>query len=206
MRARPTIIIGFVLAAVTSPLVRWFARGGELGTHEHQEAAADARIPDSRTPESDISFYERRVAEDSKSAIDEGILAGLYVQRARAMGNVDDYARAEALARQSLALRTARNGQTFALLASTLLARHAFAEALAVARRADSLEPGVAANLALMGEIELEIGDYAAADSHFTAIRYDGQQFGVGARLARWRELSGRVDAARRVLQGAAAH
>ena len=153
----------------------------------------------------DIAFYERRVAQDSQSALDRSLLAALYVQRARATGDVGDYARAESLARRSLELRTARNDHTFASLASTLLARHAFAEALAVARRADSLAPGVPANLALLGEIELEMGHYAAADSHFAAIRWDGQHLGVAARLARWRELGGRVDAARRLLRGAAA-
>ena len=153
----------------------------------------------------DIVFYERRVTEDSQSAIDRSLLATLYVQRARATGDVSDYARAESLARHSLSLRTERNGQTFALLASTLMARHAFRDALGVARTADSLWPGTAAHSALVGEIELELGDYAAADSHFTAIHFDGEQFGVAARLARWRELTGRVDAARRLLRTAAA-
>ncbi|HKH90699.1 MAG TPA: tetratricopeptide repeat protein, partial [Gemmatimonadaceae bacterium] len=152
----------------------------------------------------DIAFYERRVAQDSQSALDQTMLATLYVQRARATGEVSDYARAESLARRSIAQRTARNGQTFALLASTLMARHAFREARDVARGADSLWPGVATHLALLGEIELEIGDYAAADSHFSAIHFDGEQFGVAARLARWRELTGRVAAARRLLRTAA--
>ena len=221
MRARTAVVVA--LALVGGALVGNAVRNPQLAVRSPQSArtpgspcvprqladcglrtaAPGLRIADHG---SDISFYERRVAEDSQSAIDRGILASLYVQRARSTGNVDDYARAETLARRSLALRTARNGQTFALLASTLVARHAFAEALAVARRADSLEPGVAAHLALMGEIELEIGEYAGADSHFAAIRYDGEQFAVGARLARWRELSGHSDRARRLLVGAAAH
>ena len=211
MRARPSIIIGFllvVLVVLARPLVRSSASPRAAMTSEGESIPRQSRTPEPpnpRTPEPDIAFYERRVPQDSQSAIDRGLLASLYVQRARATGDVDDWARAEALARRSLALRPARNGQTFALLASTLVARHAFAEALAVARRADSLEPGVAAHLALLGEIELEIGDYAAADSHFSAIRYDGEQFAVGARLARWRELSGHTDRARRLLVGAAA-
>jgi tetratricopeptide (TPR) repeat protein len=211
MRESLSMIVGVGLVILAGAQVRGCA---EERVKQHREAvisrgsletAHGAPAHPRITPESDVSFYERRVAEDSQSAIDQGILAGLYVQRARATGDVDDYGRAEALARRSLALRTARNGQTFALLASTLLARHAFVEALAVARRADSLEPGVPAHLALMGEIELELGDYAAADSHFTAFRYDGEQFTVGARLARWRELSGHADRARRLLAGAAA-
>jgi len=208
MRTRLFISAGIVLAAAISGWSVRNARVRDTGSRSRPEALPNPRTPeapDLRIPDADISFYERRVAEDAQSALDRGILAGLYVQRARATGDVEDYARAEALARRSLELRAARNGQTFALLASTLLARHAFAEALAVARRADSLEPGVPAHLALLGEIELEIGDYAAADSHFTAIRYDGEQFTVGVRLARWRELNGHSDRARRLLVAAAA-
>jgi len=40
-----------------------------------------------------------------------------------------------------------------------------------------------------MGEIELEIGHYAAADSHFSAIRYDGAQF-----IQNWKTPSGSTD------------
>jgi tetratricopeptide (TPR) repeat protein len=171
-------------------------------TSAESRVAFDGRAEDERRAQ-DIDFYERRVAEDTASALDQGLLAGLYMQRARATGDFTDFARAERLARSSLARRTARNGQTFALLASTLLARHAFAEALDVARRAHALDPDAPAHLALLGEIELEIGEYAAADSHFRAIRFDGEQFTIGARLARWRELTGGSDAARRLLRAA---
>lgn len=184
----------------------------------HTSRHATTRVPSAASAESsvvsalraedarraqDIVFYERRVAEDTASALDQGLLAGLYLQRARATGDFTDFARAEHLARASLARRTTHNGQTFALLASALLARHAFTDALDVARRAHALDPDAPAHLALMGEIELEIGDYAAADSHFRAIHYDGAQFTLGARLARWRELTGRSDAARRLLRSA---
>jgi tetratricopeptide (TPR) repeat protein len=163
---------------------------------------SELRAEDDRRAQ-DIVFYERRVAEDTGSAIDQGLLAGLYMQRARATGDFTDFARAEHLARASLGRRTSHNGQTFALLASALLARHDFTDALDVARRAHVLDPDAPAQLALMGEIELELGDYAAADSHFRAIRFDGEQFTIGARLARWRELTGRSDAARRLLRAA---
>ena len=166
-------------------------------------AASSAARSEAEQLDADIAFYERRLTEDAESATDRSLLAGLYMQRARATGDVSYYARAERLARRSLALRTEHNGQTFALLAAALMARHAFVDALAVARRADSLDPGVPAHLALMGEIELELGDYAAANAHFAAIHFDGEQFTLAARLARWRELTGRTDAARRLLQGA---
>src|SRR5215212_2419811 len=49
--------------------------------------------------ERDIAFYERRVEADRESAGDRALLAGLYLQRARATGDVTDYDRAERMAR-----------------------------------------------------------------------------------------------------------
>lgn len=150
-----------------------------------------------------ITFYVQRVKEDSTSAIDRVALAGLLYARARSTGSTSDLGQAEMLARQSVGIREARNGQAYEVLASTLMARHAFAEAHAVAVTADSLEPDTPSHLALLGEIELELGDYAAAAAHFRAVHYDGSQFTIGARVARWYEVTGHVDIAREMLRRA---
>jgi tetratricopeptide (TPR) repeat protein len=176
-----------------------------LHVHQHRAVATAVRAPmtESEIRDRDITFYERRAVEDTASASDRAQLAGLYLQRARTSGSFADYERAEQLARRSLALRTAHNGQTFALLASALLARHDFAGALRVAERADSLEPDNTNHVALIGEIELELGDYDAASRHFESLHFDSDQFTVAARVARWRELTGHSDAARRLLRTA---
>ena len=148
----------------------------------------------------DIAFYTRRTEEDPAGASDRETLARLLFSRSRYTGSTGDLARAESLARKSVALRTERNGQAFELLASVLMTRHAFREAQSVAARADSLNPDTPAHLALLGEIELELGEYDSASSHFRAIHYDGEQFTIGARLARWYELTGRADIARQLL------
>ena len=148
----------------------------------------------------DISFYTRRMLEDTAGAADRETLAALLFARSRSTGSMNDLARAESLARKSVALRTERNGQAFELLASVLMARHAFREARAVVARADSLSPDTPSHLALLGEIELELGEYDAAATHFKAIRFDGEQFTIGARLARWYELTGHADIARSLL------
>lgn len=151
----------------------------------------------------DIEFYAARAREDSSSASDRIALARLLFTRSRTSGSVADLARAEALARASVAMRTHRNGEAFELLASVLMARHAFAEAHAVALRADSLSPATPSHLALLGEIELERGDYDAAKMHFGAVVYEREQFTIGARLARWYEVTGQADRARLLLQRA---
>jgi tetratricopeptide (TPR) repeat protein len=169
-----------------------------VAVQQPADVAAESEIRDR-----DIAFYESRAAEDTASAGDRSQLAMLYMDRARATGAFTDYQRAEKLARWSLALRTEHNGQTFGLLASALLARHEFPKALAVAQWADSVDPGVPAHVALLGEIELEMGDYDAAATHFSMIRLDRDQYTIAARVARWRELTGHADAARRLLRSA---
>lgn len=180
----------------------WWTTSRSMSRHVAAATTkVDSMLSESEIRDRDIAFFERRVSEDTIDATDRSQLAALYMDRARATGGFTDYGRAEQLARRSLALRTAHNSQTFSLLASALLARHDFAQALSVAKTADSLDPGVARHVALLGEIELEMGDYDKASEHFASIHFDGDQFTIAARVARWRELTGHADAARRLLR-----
>ena len=158
---------------------------------------------ESEVRDRDIAFYSRRVLEDPSGATDRSVLARLLFTRSRISGSTADLERAEALARESISERAQRNSQAFELLASLLMARHEFHEARAVAARADSINPGTPSHIALLGEIELELGEYEAAAGHFDAISYDGRNFTTGARLARWYELTGRLNRARQLLKRA---
>ena len=153
----------------------------------------------------DINFYSRRIAEDSTSATDRLTLAGLLYARSRSTGSQGDLAKAETLARQSATQRENRNSQAYALLASILMAQHKFASAREMASHAVAIDPDVPAHLALLGEVELELGDYESAAVHFRSIHVGTQQFTIGARLARWYELTGRIDLARQYLTRAIA-
>lgn len=186
---------------------------GLIGLSSHSNSAAASRNAVALRPAAnvvfkgenevrdlDIQFYRGRAESDPQSATDRSTLASLYLQRARATGSYSDYALAERAARQSIALRTEHNAQTYGLLVSALLARHAFSEALLVARDAHNFDPESPSQLAMLGEIELELGDYTAAQEHFQLVKYDGQNLSVGARIARWKELTGHSEAARQVL------
>lgn len=161
------------------------------------------RYDESEVRDRDIDFYSKRIAEDPESALDRFTLAKLLFARSRTTGSTSDIDRAERLAKESISERTQRNYSAFELLASLLMARHEFRAARDVALRADSLDPGNSSHLALLGEIELELGDYQSAAQHFAAIQYDGRNFTTGARLARWYELTGRIDVAREFLRRA---
>jgi tetratricopeptide (TPR) repeat protein len=198
MRRAPLVVVAGAAVVVAAGLI-----GRRVRHHPSVAVAVTGPMTESEIRDRDIEFYERRAVEDTASASDRAQLASLYLQRARTSGGFADYERAEDVARRSLALRTSHNGQTFALLASALLARHDFVGALRVAERADSLEPANTNHIALIGEIELELGDYEAATRRFESLHFDSDQFTVAARAARWRELTGRSDAARRLLRTA---
>jgi tetratricopeptide (TPR) repeat protein len=198
-------LVVLTMAGIAVGTTWWTTSHFARRTNAIAAVGPDSMLSESEIRERDIAFFERRVGEDTLGASDRSQLAALYMDRARATGGFTDYERAERLARRSLALRTEHNSQTFGLLASALLARHDFAQALVVAKTADSLDPGVPRHVALLGEIELEIGDYGAANTHFASIHFDADQFTIAARVARWRELTGHADAARRLLRGAVA-
>jgi len=198
--------IGLVaLAMATTVAIVQYQRHATTATTSSGPLTAISTAPYNEVEirDKDIDFYTRRVAEDPSGATDRFSLAGLLFTRSRTTGSTADLDRAEGLVRESIAERTQRNYQAFELLASLLMAKHKFSDARAVALRADSLDPGTPSHLALLGEIELELGDYNAAAAHFGAIQYDGRNFTVSARIARWNELTGHLDVARGLLQRA---
>ena len=194
-----------VIAAVTLTGVLLLARSASSSQRVGVQMSAPlvtmpASLDEAATRDRDIAFYSRRTLEDTSSATDRFTLAGLFFARSRYTGSPGDLQRAELLARQSIGLRTQRNTQALDLLASVLMAKHEFHDAHALALRADSLDPDTPSHLALLGEIELELGEYDAAAAHFKAIHVGTEQFTIGARLARWHELTGRIDLARQYL------
>jgi tetratricopeptide (TPR) repeat protein len=167
----------------------------------HRVTAAPPAKAESEIRSLDIEFYEKRIAEDSFSAADRSLLAGLYLQRARETGSYPDYDRAARLARESLSLREAHNAQTFVLLTSALLAKHDFTVALRVARQVYAADTTDASHTALLAEVELEVGDYASASTHFSRVAVDADKPTIAARLARWNEVTGHLEQAQLILR-----
>lgn len=149
----------------------------------------------------DIEFYRARVTRDPRSARDFTQLAGLYLQRARETADNEDVVRAELNARHSLVLRRGRNEAAYGVLASSLMAQHRFGEALDVGRRLLARDSTSVAARGLVAETELELGRYDEAGRLFGQLATYQGDLGVAPRLARWEELRGRPEEARRLLR-----
>ena len=200
---RARVGLGLLLAAVGG-VGAVSARGRALAAERVAAATREAAARSARR-EADIVFFSRRVARDPLGAADRARLAALYLQRARETAAYDDYRRAERLARRSLTMRVGHNENTYALLANALLAQHRFSEALAAARALNRSAPGIASHQALLAEIALELGRYGEARALFDSLRPAQGELAVAPRLARWAELTGRPEAARRLLARARA-
>lgn len=147
-----------------------------------------------------IAVWKTALAADSVSALAMGQLAALYNQRAREGGSYDDYARAEEMARKSLATRLQRNGKTAVTLVSVLLAQHRFTEAYDVARDLVNREGDIPQYRTLLGEVSMEVGDYATAGAMFDSVWSERAHLSNAPRLARWLELNNHTREARRIL------
>jgi tetratricopeptide (TPR) repeat protein len=150
--------------------------------------------------DSDIRFYEARIARDRYGARDRAALGALYLARARAQGSEADLQRAESMARESWHTRHKRNPDALSILIGSLVAQHRFNEAREIGLEllAADATPVVRATLA---EIDLELGRYAEADSLFAGLSVVQTQPAIAPRYARWLEVNGRSGEARELLQ-----
>ncbi len=163
-------------------------------------AAPPAAMAETGVRAREIAFFEARVKEDPFGGSDRARLAWLYLQRARETGEFEDFRRAEAAARASIQARGAHNGGGRLTLASSLLAQHRFAEARAAAEELVAYEPEKPSYRALLAEIQMELGDYAAAAVTFGSLEGESASLAVAPRLARWEEVRGNPDRARSIM------
>lgn len=201
MRTRSAIPLG---AAALVAAVAWWAvaRPARLAAAEAARNGLTARLElDIRSK--DIEFYAKRAEQDPQSAEDRAMTAGLYLQRARETGDVNDYRAAERYATASLATRNTRNGKALLTYASALLAQHKFPAALDAARALVDGDPTESRYRALYAELLVEMGRYDSARVQFDSLRSDLRTLAVAPRYARYLEVVGRTDLARWTLRRA---
>jgi tetratricopeptide (TPR) repeat protein len=118
-----------------------------------------------------IRFYQAKLAADPDDYLNYNRLSSAYVQKARETGDISYYELAEKGLNRSLELESqdSEAAATFAQLGSVQFAEHRFGEAALSADRALKLADDPAA-IALAGDAQLEMGDYAKAESFFAKL------------------------------------
>ena len=200
MLARITRVI------VTTGAVTLASACGRSPATSHALVTATPAAPlksESEIRELDIQYFADRAKRDPTGALDLAHLSALYLARGRETGDPRDAILAEEAARRSLRNRKERNGAAAQVLETSLLAQHRFDEALPLAVAARNADPENPALRAALGDIQMEMGLYDSARASFTNLHVALGDPSVAPRLARWAEIEGQPEKARRLLHAA---
>ena len=148
----------------------------------------------------DIQYFMARAQRDPSGAMDLAHLGALHLARGRETGDPRDAILAEQAARRSLHNRAVANIGASQVLESALLVQHRFAEAITLAVAARDQDPENPNLRAAVGDIQMELGQYDSARASFANLHTASGDLGVGPRMARWAEIEGQPDKARRIL------
>ena len=148
----------------------------------------------------DIEYYLARANRDPTGAMDLAHVGALHLARGRETGDPREAILAEEAARRSLHNRSVANIGAAQVLESALLAQHHFDEALTLAVAARDQDPDNANLRAAVGDIQMELGQYDSARASFSNLHTALGDLSVAPRLARWAEIEGQPDKARRML------
>ena len=210
-RARAAIAAGLMLGSAGSfaSAQQATAAGGTvtIGGITFKDGVEVPRVAIERTPydptitDRTIAFYEDLVLKTPRAYLESRELAGAYLARQRERGDIADAVRAEAAARRSLELETRGNGGAAIRLAQAMLAQHRFPEALAMAEAAAKADPKAER---IVIDVQLELGDYAAATRGLNALTAEPDDLNLLALRARFAEIQGKPDESLSLMREAA--
>jgi tetratricopeptide (TPR) repeat protein len=122
-------------------------------------------------------------------------LGDAYIQKARETGEAKYFSLAEVALRKALAIAPAASGAR-RHLAYVLYSRHAFQEAAAEAERALALDPADGHALGILGDAQLEVGQYAEAERTYARMAALDLDLYALSRRSGLRSLHGDVEGA----------
>ena len=170
-----------------------------FSAYGHWRSSSDARLPaatplpfDEGQNDAELRFLTLRVERDPQDMIADNMLAGLYLQKVRETGSLDYLVRAERLAHASLAsVPAVENLSGLATLTRTEFMAHQWTAARDHAARLTVLNAGAAEPYGMLGDADLELGDYDKARKAFGAMAGFGGGIGTETRMGRSALLHG---------------
>lgn len=171
-------------------------------------APAAALVTSSGAPRSEaarlIPSLQSQLRENPENSPARATLALAYLQRARETADPSYYDKADALL-QRAPKPNAQDPAALTAAGSLALARHRFTEARALAHQAIAGDPESAYNYGVLGDAQIELGEYEAAFESFQQMADRRPDLSALSRVAYARELTGDLPGAIDAMQRAAA-
>lgn len=120
-----------------------------------------------------IRFWQWKVSRDPDDYFNYDRLGAAYIQKARETGDITYYSLAEESLGRSLALESKDREAVSALahMAAVYFGEHRFRDAINYAERAAALKTGDVSQYAIIGDAQLEMGEYGKAAESFAKLR-----------------------------------
>ena len=120
-----------------------------------------------------IWFWQWKVSRDPDDYFNYDHLGAAYIQKARETGDITYYSLAEQSLGRSLALESKDREAVSANahMATVYFGEHRFPDAIDYAQRAAALKTGDVSQYAIIGDAQLEMGEYGKAAESFAKLR-----------------------------------
>jgi len=142
-----------------------------------------------------IRMFQARIKANPKDVLSYTMLATMYIRKAREMSDYASYDRAEVAARRAVELKP-DDLPAQGILIQALCAQHKFKEGLTLARKLLREHPEEPHVLALIGDAQLELGNYTEAEKAYRDLKKKDPEALLESRLARLAELKGNTKEA----------
>ncbi len=152
-------------------------------------AVREGTLPGATTDER-IEALQAQVRSAPSDPEGYGELGLTYLQKVRESGDPSFYPKADGVFREALN-RSPENFTATSGLGSLALARHDFAQALDLGRRARRLNPSIPRNYGVIADAQIELGRYAAAERTLQRWVNLKPELSSYARISYFRELHG---------------
>jgi tetratricopeptide (TPR) repeat protein len=207
---KPSFLVTVSIALVAIAALAVWPRYVGIGVNSARAAALPTMAPvtpDYQQRDKLIAFWERATNERHRGdMISPRMLADQYLQRYRERYDVGDVLRAERAARLSLAAQPVGNLAAEIELASIQLTLHRFSDALATTKNIESWDGGDVSMYTREASLDMEIGDYAAAQRKLDAVPEKNRDDSWSVVDSRYLELTGHLAEARDLLATASAY
>ncbi len=162
-----------------------------------------APAPGMKTTDEMIKFWRGRFERDPRDFISLTFLGESFIRKARETGDVSEYERADATLRKALELH-ANYEVAQAYLSAVQYVKHDFQGALDLAGQVYAAHPNAVQALATIGDAQLELGNYAEAETAYQQLLDKNPSPPVYSRLAHLAWLKGQpAEALERMRQAA---
>jgi len=142
-------------------------------THASGQSPAPASSHRYNQTDGTIRFWQWKVSRDPDDYFNYDHLGAAYIQKARETGDITYYSLAEQSLGRSLALESKDREavSAYAHMATVYFGEHRFPDAIDYAQRAAALKTGDVSQYAIIGDAQLEMGEYGKAAESFAKLR-----------------------------------